>query len=241
MRAAAGLQVHAFDLEHTHAPRAARWLHAHAAHQLRVGVELGFADPAVAHRVRFGHQAGNAVSERLLVQRLVHVKVQPRVAGGDGAAVHRVRHQRAQQMRGGVETHVGAAAFGVDGRHHACAGHERRQQRRQVGAGRRHMQNVARSRRVLARVGEGQHGARSRGQRSGITRLATAQRVEHRAVEHHTGFVAGQHGGLALRQGGVLAEQFFGHGDSRVTMPRGVASVATSAGPRPDCTWTPRN
>jgi hypothetical protein len=32
----------------------------------RVGVEFGLADPAVAHRVRLGHQAGDAGGERSL-------------------------------------------------------------------------------------------------------------------------------------------------------------------------------
>jgi DNA-binding GntR family transcriptional regulator len=50
--AAAGLEVHAFDLQHAHPALAARRLHAHAAHQARVGIEFLFADPAVTHRVR---------------------------------------------------------------------------------------------------------------------------------------------------------------------------------------------
>jgi cytochrome c556 len=47
----------------------------------RVGVELVFADPAMAHRVRFGHQARDAGRQRLLVERLAHVEVQPRIVG----------------------------------------------------------------------------------------------------------------------------------------------------------------
>jgi hypothetical protein len=64
---------------------------------------------------------------------------------------------------------------------------------------------------VLARVGDDQHGPGVVRQRAGITRLATAQRVEHGAVEHHAGFVHRQHGGRAVEQRGVFAEQFFGH------------------------------
>ena len=114
MRAAAGLKVHALDLQHAHPPQATRGLHAHAAHEAGVGVEFVLADPAVAYRVRLGHQAGEAGVQRVLVQRLAHVEVQPGMAGGDGAAIHRMRHQGAQQVRGGVKAHVRATALGVD-------------------------------------------------------------------------------------------------------------------------------
>ena len=207
MRAAAGLQVDALDLQHANAAESARGLHAHAAHQLRVGIELGLADPAVAHRVRPGHQTRDAGAQRLLVQRLCHVEIQPRVAGGDRAAVHRVGNERAQQVCGGVKAHVGAAALGVDARRQPRA----RRKGRQVRARSRHVGDVARPLLVLARVGDDQHRAVGRRQRAGIARLAAAQRVEHGAVEDDAVLVCGQHGGLALQQRSVFAEQFFGH------------------------------
>src|SRR5688572_1414960 len=45
VRAAAGLQVDAGDLEQPHASFAARRRHRHGLHQLRLGVELGVGDP----------------------------------------------------------------------------------------------------------------------------------------------------------------------------------------------------
>jgi hypothetical protein len=57
-------------------------------------------------------------------------------------------------------------------------------------------------------------------QHAGITGLAAAQRVEHGAVEHDARLVHRQHGGLAVQQRGVFAEQFFGHVDEvSVTSP----------------------
>src|SRR5205823_11897178 len=45
VRAAAGLQIDARNPQQPHAAGAARRLHAHRLHQLRLGVELGIADP----------------------------------------------------------------------------------------------------------------------------------------------------------------------------------------------------
>ena len=98
MRAATGLHVHAFDVEHAHAAQATRGLHAHAAHELRVGIEFFFADPTLAHGVSLGHQARDACADGLFVERLGHVKVQTRITGSDGTTVHWVRDQGAKQV-----------------------------------------------------------------------------------------------------------------------------------------------
>jgi hypothetical protein len=49
-----------------------------------------------------------------LVERLGHVEVDARVVGRDRAAIDRLRHQVAQQVRGGVKAHQALAARGVD-------------------------------------------------------------------------------------------------------------------------------
>jgi hypothetical protein len=98
------------------AAESARRLHAHAAHQARVGVEFVLADPAVVHGVRFGHQPRQSAGEFVLFERLGHVEVEPRIVGSDRAAVHRMRHQRAQQVRGRVKAHVAVAPLPVEDR-----------------------------------------------------------------------------------------------------------------------------
>ena len=80
-----------------------------------------------------------------------------------------------------------------------------------LSAGRGHVGDVAGAAGVLARVGNRQHSTGLGGQRARVTRLAATQRIEDGPVEHHADLVDGQHGGRARRQGGVFAEQFFGH------------------------------
>ena len=230
MRATTRLHVHAFDLEHADAALASRGLHAHAAHQLRVGVELGLADPAVAHRVRFGDQARDAGAQGFLVQRLVHVEIQPRVAGGDRAAIDRVRYQRAQQMGGGVEALVGLAFGFINHRQDMGTGNDAPR----LAASRGHMHNAAGhafDHGSFARVGDGDFKAIFETQHTAVTGLATAERVEHGAVEHDAAFVDRDHGGLALQQRGVFAEEFFGHGVCRLMSPREPRSIAVMTRP----------
>ena len=183
MGAAAGLEIDALDLEHAHAALAARGLHAHAAHEAGVGVELVLADPAVPHGVRLGDELREPGIQRILVERLVHVEVEPGVGGGDRAAVDRVRHERAQQVRGGVEAHVRSAARHVDPRLDRGARHEGRAHGL-VGPGGGHVQDGAGVLGVLARVGDRQTDAVGGQEHPGIAGLATAERVEHGAVEH---------------------------------------------------------
>mmetsp|Transcript_5286 Transcript_5286/g.19875 ORF Transcript_5286/g.19875 Transcript_5286/m.19875 type:complete len:309 (-) Transcript_5286:8564-9490(-) len=202
MRAAAGLQVHAVDLQHAHSTQAARRLHAHRTDQAGVGVQLVLADPAVRHRVRLGHQAVQAGLDRVLVERLIGVEVQPRVGLGDRAAVHRVGQQRAQQMGRGVKAPVGLAARGIDlDTHRGADGGRLAVQQVDDGAGL-----------FLALAGVGHAPAPLAGdQPAGVARLAATERVADRAVQQHAALAMADHRGLALQQRGVLAEQFFGH------------------------------
>ncbi len=124
MSAATGLevdQVGRANADGADAPAAARWLHRHALDQRRIGVEFFVRDGADADRVRRGHQRGNARIQRLLVQRLGHVEVQPCVLGRDGAAVDQLRHQVTQQMGGGVKTHQLVSPVPVDARRQRVA------------------------------------------------------------------------------------------------------------------------
>jgi hypothetical protein len=221
VRAAARLQVDAVDFHHAHTAVPARRLHAHAAHQLRIGVELGLADPAVAHRMAFADQPRQALRQRLLVEGLGHEEVEPRVVGGDRASVDRVRHQRAQQMRHGVKAHVAVPPLPVDLGGHLGAD----RQRRQIGIGGAQMRDLARLR-ALARVDDAHFDTAVGAQHTGVTCLSTAERVEHRAVELHGVAFDGDHARTALAQRRILAEEFLGHHCPRVGF------TATNAAPR---------
>src|SRR5690242_2449072 len=112
--AAAGLQVHAVDLEEADAPHAARRLDRHRAHELRLGVELRVRDPDRPDVVRLVDQAGELALEVLPVEGIDHVEIEPRVAGGDRAAVRLVRHDRAEEVGRRVEAHVPVPPIPVD-------------------------------------------------------------------------------------------------------------------------------
>src|SRR5258706_9645286 len=71
VRSSAGLQVDAIDLEQAHAAHAARWLHRHGAHEIRLGLELRVGDPDGAHVVRLRDQARQLALEVLAVERVI--------------------------------------------------------------------------------------------------------------------------------------------------------------------------
>ena len=122
MRAATGLEVNEFtgtDADRADLAAAARRLHRHAFHQRRVGVQLRIGDLAYHQRMGGGHQPGNAGGQHVLVQWVGHIEVQPRIVRRDRAAVHQLRHQMAQQMRGGVKPHQPVPPCPV----HACRDH----------------------------------------------------------------------------------------------------------------------
>src|SRR5471032_1610510 len=103
--AAAGLQVHAVDLEEAYAPNAARRLHRHGAHELGLRVELLVGDPDGADLMALGNKPRELALEVLAIEVLDHVEVEARVLRGNRTAVGLVRNDRAQQVRRGVESH----------------------------------------------------------------------------------------------------------------------------------------
>ena len=146
--------------------------------RLRVGIQFHFADPAVTHRMGFGHQARQSGIQRFLVQRLVGVEVQPGVGRRDRTAVHRERHQRTQQVRGGVKAPVRLTARRIHFGPHPRA----RREGRQIGVRRRHVHDQPGLVRVLARIGHQQLRAAGGRQRAGVARLADVykRQADHR-------------------------------------------------------------
>jgi hypothetical protein len=207
VRAAARLQIDTIDLDEAHAAGAAGRLHAHAAHQLRVRIELGVGDPAGGDRRGCGDQLGQALVQRLLVEQLVHVEVEPRVLRGDRAAVHRMRHQRTQQVRAGMEAPVRLAARDVDARADGHAGC----QCGRIGRLGQQVQDLPRLR-ALARVDHRQRSPVGQLQHAGVAGLPSALRVEHRAVQLHRATVDRGDDRRAPGEVGIVTEQFNGGG-----------------------------
>ena len=117
MRAAAGLQVDAVDLDEPHAAGAARRLDGHGLDEVGIGVELLVGDPALAT----GRVAGDQLVELLRELALVepgfgNVEVEPAVAVADGAARHRIGQHDAEQMQGRVDAHARVAPLPVEPR-----------------------------------------------------------------------------------------------------------------------------
>src|SRR5512147_3114683 len=77
MRPAAGLEVHAFDLEQTHLAMAAGRLDRHGADQLRLGGELLVGDPARPDRMVLGDQLVERGLDRGAVRRFWQIEVEP--------------------------------------------------------------------------------------------------------------------------------------------------------------------
>jgi hypothetical protein len=71
----------------------------------------------------------------------------------------------------------------------------------------------------LAGVGNGDFAAVFEQQHAGIARLATAQRVEHGAVQHDALRRDGEHLRAAHGQARILAKEFFGHVAHRIARP----------------------
>ena len=223
MRAATGLQVDrwrvgfAADADGADAPGAAWGLHAHAFDQRGVRVQFFIADRGHGEWVRGSHQGGDGGGQLLLVQRVCHRKVQPRVVGRDGAAVDQLRHHMAQQVAGGVQAHHAVAALPVDAGGDSRARRELRHAVFLPGGG--DVNDVAGGVAVgvlaLAGVGNGDLCAVCQHQHAAVTGLAAAQGVEHGLVQHDAGIGDGGDVGAAFAQVGVLAEEVLGHGKGR--------------------------
>ena len=82
---------------------------------------------------------------------------------------------------------------------------------------------------ALARVGNRDFGAIGQHQYATVARLAAAQGVKHRAVQHDAGIGHGGDVGAAFAQVGVLAEEVVGHGVISIVRIR--SSLSTS------CVW----
>ena len=127
VRAAARLQVDAAvlaDDDEAHAAGAHRRLDRQGAHQARIGLQLGVADPAVADGVIGGDQRVELARQRVLVDRgwVLDVEIEPAVVGVDLAAGDGELHQRAQQMQAGVHAHQPVARVPVEHDADALAG-----------------------------------------------------------------------------------------------------------------------
>ena len=191
------------------APRAARRLHRHALDQRRIGVQFLVGDRAHRDRKAGRDQAGDALGQRFLVQRIGHVEVQPRIVGRDRAAVDQLRHQVAQQVGRGVKAHQPVAALPVDPRRDAVAGLDARQQG--LLARRRQMQMSAVGRpssSLPLRVS-----AIASSLPSASTRMPLSPAwpppsgIEHGAVQDDALLAHAGHGGGAFLEVGVFAEQ----------------------------------
>src|SRR5579883_3283670 len=115
MRAAAGLQIDAGDLDEAHAPAAAGRLDRHRAHQFGPLGQLFVADPARGDRMRLGDQSVEPRADRLPVEaRSGYVEIEPAVAVADLPAGHRPGNDAAQEVQAGVHAHQPIAPLPVD-------------------------------------------------------------------------------------------------------------------------------
>src|SRR6266404_2777280 len=185
MRAAAGLQVDAFDLEQPDPSLAGRRLHRHGADQLGPRRQLLVGDPARPHRMILGDEAIDAGGDLLAVELAVgQVEIQPTLAVADLAAGDVAGHHGGQEVQAGVHAHQPVAAVPVDPRDDLGA------DRRQYGIGDRDVPDAVGGI-ALDRVDDGDRPAVGQPQRPGVARLAAAGGIEHGAVEHDAAGIGG--------------------------------------------------
>ncbi len=205
MRAAAGLQVDAGDLEQADAALARRRLHRHGAHQLGLGGELRIGDPLGLDRMVLGNEGVDLGFDLILVERAVgQIEVEPSLAVADLPAGDAAGHHRRHQMQARMHAHVTIAPRPVDGRLDLGTDLRRRL------SGCRDMHDLTRLG-ALAGIGDGDGAAIGKRQGSGIARLAAARGIEDGAVEVDAGGVHLGHRRLAVLEIGIGAEQFLGH------------------------------
>src|SRR5215216_5797362 len=182
MRAAAGLEVDALDLDEAHAAGAARRLHRHGLDEGGVGVELRVGDPTLAdRRVAFDERVELLGQLGLVEPGLRNVEVEPAVAVADGAAGDRVGQYDAQEVERGVHPHPGVAPVPVERGRDLIA---RRHVPVLVG---RQMQDGG-AVRPVDRVRDRDRGPVRPRQGADVARLPAALGIEDGAVEHDPAF-----------------------------------------------------
>ncbi len=127
MRSATWLEVDhriGADSNRAHLTTATRRLHRHAFDQRRVRIEFLVGDRTHHHRVLRCDQVRDARGQRLLVQRVGHVEVQPGIVRCDRAAIDQLRYQMTKQMRRCVKPHHAVAPGPVNTRRDSVANGE---------------------------------------------------------------------------------------------------------------------
>jgi hypothetical protein len=226
VRTAARLQVDVADLDQAHAAGAARRLHRHGLHEVRVGVELFVGDPALAHGRVARDQLVQPLRELAFVESgLGNVEVEPSLAIADGAAGHRVGQDDAEEMQGRVDAHTLVAPLPVEPRGDWLAGLQRARVRR-------HMHDTGPVG-AVDRVGDNDADIPP-GKLANVARLAAALGVEYGAVEHDAALRRdADDDGVAFAGVGVVAEEESGGGHR----PRARAA-ATVSRVKPACKRT---
>ena len=220
VRAAAGLQVDRAvlaDDDEAHAAGAHRRLHGHGAHELRVGLELGVGDPALADGMIGGDQRVEVGGQLVLVDGggVLDVEVEPAVVGVDLAAGDRKLHERAEQVQQVCmrmrrervsQSSTARTLWPGAGRRRALGGHVH--DGGLVG--------------VVDGGGDRAAAAAVDLERALVAGLPAGGGIEHGAVEHDAAaLVDGQHARGAVAQVGIGPVELLGHfGSPRASGPR---------------------
>ena len=147
------------------------------AHQLGLPVELVVGDPQRADGVIGGHQHVHRGSHGIPVDLFLGVEIEPSLVRSDLPAGHAEAQHRTEQVQARVHPHVGMPSFPVEVRLDRRAWRGRR---------RRRLDQVQHAATLpFARVGHPPFAAVGGAQHARVAGLATAERIEHRAVEHH--------------------------------------------------------
>src|SRR5215472_10527260 len=209
--APAGLQIDAGDADQPYASGAARRLHAHGLDELRLQVELGIRDPhGLGGSARDDERVSLAFDALSIELAEIDVEVEPRLVGCDVAAGDRGRDDAGQQVERGVQAHQPVTARPVDLERNRLTGLEHR------ASGGTDMQHPVR-RLPLAGVDDRDCLALWTQELAAVARLATAQGIEHGAVELDAALIDREHPRGRGAQVRVLAEQQLGrHGCDRL-------------------------
>lgn len=115
MRTAARLKIDVRNMQKPDSARTARWLYGKRAHQIGIGVELGFVDPARRHLMVLADQAVDLGFYFVLIEHdVAGVEIQTRTLRPDLPAGHARRDDGAEQMQTRVHPHMAVAAVPID-------------------------------------------------------------------------------------------------------------------------------